>query len=171
MKNYILLLATLYFVSSCSIFIRTPEYRDIRTGVRDSSGRVIVMMDRNIGARSVGDDGRYFTRKRAPKVCPDGYHLITYSEIMAIGHEDNNNVTSIFTDAPLNFPLAGFIPHTRCFSRAIENHMTHGYYHLADFVVDEPWYLAFNIEKHFYLLNPNYERKLKDRMSVRCVKN
>ncbi len=171
MKNCILLLVALYLVSSCSVFRHVPEYRDIHTGIKDKNGREVVMMDRNIGARSVGDAGRYFTWKRAQKVCPVGYHLMTYSEVIAIGHEDNSNVASKFTDKPLCFPLAGYKPRMICWFRSVENHLTNGCYHLADFMVEEPWYLALDVEKRFYLLNQNYERKLKDRLSVRCVKD
>lgn len=156
-------LVSLVTISSCAAL----KYNDIHTGIL-LDGMEVVILDRNIGAKSQKASGKYLNWKKAKASCPKGYHLLTYDEAEAIVLDDRYNIPVNLINSNIALAPFGFIIH----KKGLVGDKEYGYYHLADTLnKKESWYFYLNKNDSTAIFGINYKRKHKDRMSVRCVKD
>ena len=167
MRKLFFIIGLILIITSCKPII----YKDVYTGVF-YGGNEIVIQDRNIGARSKKKKGNYFAYNKAQKKCPQGYHIMTYSEGRSLLSDPRyNTVDKIINDTSnIHLPITGFIPYKKYGCRLVAKRKA-AYYHLADSIApNENMYLYFSQDSTI-VFAINYKRKYKDRMNVRCVKN
>jgi len=82
--------------------------REVNTGVAFNGGSLI-LLDRNIGAQSVGDWGSYLTWSQAMNACPRGYHLMTKAEATALIANGNYNNSLKLAVGNVQMPAAGYM--------------------------------------------------------------
>lgn len=154
---------SLSVVSSCA----TLKYNDVHTGVL-LYGREIVVLDRNIGAKSQNASGKYLRWEKANISCPEGYHLMRYDEAMTMVHNERYGTPAELIHSDMALAPYGFIARWR----KLQEYQETGYYHLTGMIAEnESWYLRLNENDSTAVFGINYKRKHKDRMSARCVKD